>query len=453
MTEQSSTGAVFIVQGGTPLRGSIRVGGAKNAAYKLMIAALLGSKESRILNLPAISDVSMVAEVIRSLGAEVVPAGEQTLFIRPEKLTGWEISSQYGEASRASTLFLGPLLAKFGRAAVPLPGGDKIGKRPLERHLEGLTAMGATLRQENGMLIAETQGLRGTSYRFNKNTHTGTETLIMAAVLADGMTVLENAALEPEIDDLIEFLNAMGARIRRRAFRVIEIEGVKELSGAIHTVMPDRNETVSYACAAIASKGDVVVENARAEDLTAFLNKLEEVGAGFEVGQFGIRFFYKGPLRATDVETKIHPGFMTDWQPLWATLVCHAEGESIIHETVMQNRFQYVDTLVKMGAHIEQFAPVVQNPEHVYNFEWKDEQSSDVHAIKITGPTEFHGGEFVVHDLRAGATTLLAAISGTGTTILHNIEQIERGYQKLEAQLRLLGAQIERRAAGQKVSV
>lgn len=447
MAENTQSGSIFVVQGGTPLRGSVRVGGAKNAAYKLMIAALLGNHESRLLNLPMISDVAMVAEVMRGLGAEVVPAGEQTLFIRPEKLQSWEISDKYGEASRASTLFLGPLLAKFGRASVPLPGGDKIGKRPLERHMDGLTAMGVTLRQENGRLIAETAGLKGTTYRFNKNTHTGTETLIMAAVLAEGMTVLENAALEPEIDDLIEYLNAMGARIRRRAFRVIEIEGVPALTGAIHAVMPDRNEAVSYACAAIASKGDVVIENARAEDLTAFLNKLEEIGAGFEVGSFGIRFFYKGPLRAADVETQIHPGFMTDWQPLWATLVCHAEGESIIHETVMQNRFQYVATLQQMGATIAPFQPAVTNPEESYNFEWKDAQPSDIHAIKITGPTDFHGGEFQVHDLRAGATTLLAAISGTGTTILHNIEQIERGYQKLESQLRLLGAQIERRSA------
>lgn len=447
MSDSANSGSIFIVQGGTPLRGSVRVGGAKNAAYKLMIAALLGENESRLLNLPMISDVTMVAEVMRSLGAEVVPAGEQTLFVRPEQLTGWEIGDQYGAASRASTLFLGPLLTKFGKASVPLPGGDKIGKRPLERHLDGLTAMGATLRQENGRLIAETAGLKGTTYRFNKNTHTGTETLIMAAVLADGMTVLENAALEPEVDDLIEFLNAMGARIRRRAFRVIEIEGVRSLTGAIHTVMPDRNEAVSYACAAIASKGDVVIENARAEDLTAFLNKLSEVGGGFEVGQYGIRFFYKGPLRGADVETQIHPGFMTDWQPLWATLVCHAEGESIIHETVMQNRFQYVPILKEMGAQIEPFQPVVQNPEAAYNFEWKDAQSTDVHAIKISGPTDFRGGEFEVHDLRAGATTLLAAISGTGTTILHNIELIERGYQKIEEQLRLLGAQIERRSS------
>lgn len=434
-----------MIRGGTPLRGCVRAGGAKNASYKLMIAALLGSDESRLLNLPNISDVTMVSEVMQSLGAEVVSAGEQTLFIRPQGLNSAQIATEYGEASRASTLFLGPLLAKFGRAELPLPGGDKIGKRPLERHLDGLQAMGVTLTQENGILLAQTQGLKGTTYRFNKNTHTGTETLILAAVLAQGKTVLENAAEEPEVDDLITFLNAMGARIRRRAFRVIEIEGVTHLTGAIHKIMPDRNEVVSYACGAIASKGDIVVENARAEDLTAFLTKLQEAGAGFEVGQYGIRFFYQGALRATDVETQIHPGFMTDWQPLWATLVCQAEGDSIIHETVMQNRFQYVETLVKMGAKILPLQPRVPNPDEFYNFEWADSQPNDIHAIKISGPTLFLGGEFAVHDLRAGATTLLAAISGTGTTTLHQIEQIERGYQNLETKLRSLGANIERK--------
>jgi UDP-N-acetylglucosamine 1-carboxyvinyltransferase len=443
MSNQST--AVFQVEGGTPLRGSVQVGGAKNAAYKLMIASLLGQTESRLLNVPGISDVELVSKIIRNLGGSVRSAGTETVFIQPAGLNTWKIDTEHGEASRASTLFLGPLLARFGQAEVPLPGGDKIGKRPLERHLDGLRAMGVELRQTEHSLVAKTNGLKGTTYRFNKNTHTGTETLIMAAVLAQGQTILENAALEPEIDDLITFLTAMGAKIRRRAFRVIEIEGVPALQGAIHKIMPDRNEAVSYACAAIASKGDIIVENARAEDLTAFLDKLREVGAGYEVGPYGIRFFYQGQLRATDIETQIHPGFMTDWQPLWATLVCHATGDSIIHETVMQNRFQYVDTLVKMGAKIVPIQPEVTNPEQFYNFEWSDATSADVHAIKITGPTEFHGGEFAVHDLRAGATTLLAAISGTGTTILHNVEQIERGYQKIESQLRSLGAKIERR--------
>ena len=444
--QKNSHSPALIITGGTPLYGCVRAGGAKNASYKLMIAALLGKKESRLINLPGISDVGLVGKIITELGGEVRTVGSHTLFVNPKNLNSHKVKQEHGEASRASSLFMAPLLARFGKAEVPLPGGDKIGKRPLGRHIEGLEKMGARFSMENGMLKAETDGLKGTHYKFEKNTHTGTETLIIAAVLAEGKTILENVALEPEIDDLIKLLNNMGAKIRRRSFRVIEIEGAKSLGGTIHRVMPDRNEIVSYACAAIASKGDIVVENARQEDLVAFLDKLEEAGAGYEVGDYGIRFFYKGELRATDVEVGIHPGFMTDWQPLWATLICHAVGTSIIHETVSQNRFQYVDTLRKMGAKIETFDPQVPNPEKVYNFNWEDRKFTDIHAIKIYGPTQFTGGEFEVHDLRAGATTLLAAISGNGTTILKNIEQIDRGYEKIDEKLKLMGADISRTA-------
>lgn len=441
----SMSKASFIVTGGTPLYGSVRVGGAKNASYKLMIAALLGSSESRLLNLPDISDVDLVAQIINELGGKAYRVGERTFIIDTRNFRFSVIQQKHGEQSRASTLFIPALLAKFGHAEVPLPGGDQIGKRPLERHMMGLELMGVKFVQENGVLKATCKQLKGCNYRFEKNTHTGTETLIMAGALAKGKTILENAAEEPEIDDLILFLNQMGAKIRRRSFRKIEIDGVEKLTGAIHKIMPDRNEAVSYACAAIASRGDIVVENARRQDLKAFLDKLDEIGAGYEIGDYGIRFFYKGEMQATDVETEIHPGFMTDWQPLFATLLCQCHGESIIHETVMQNRFQYVEDLRAMGAKIEYFNPTVKNPENLYNFNWQDHLDSDRHAIKISGPTNFKGGEFTIHDLRAGATILLAAISAKGQTILHNIEQVERGYQKIDEKLILMGAKIERK--------
>ena len=446
MTEKKSkTKETLVIQGGTPLYGSVRVGGAKNASYKLMIASLLGSGENRLLNLSRIADVAMTIEIIRSLGAQALYKGERALFIDPQGLNKWELDEKYGIKSRASTMFIPVLLAKFGKARVPQPGGDKIGVRPLERHWAGLEAMGATIQQKEGWIEAKaSKGLHGTNYRFDKNTHTGTETLLMAAVMAKGTTVLENAAEEPEIDDLISLLNKMGARIRRRSFRTIEIEGVEKLSGAIHRVMPDRNEMVSYACAAIASKGDVIVENAQPELLQAFLRKLDEIGAGYEAGDYGMRFFYKGPLRPTDVETQIHPGFMTDWQPLWATLISHAQGDSIIHETVMQNRFQYVDQLRQMGAKIEDVATIVQDPENFYNFNLEDKKDSDVHAIRISGPTQFIGQEMKVHDLRAGATLILAALSAKGETVLHNVNQIDRGYEKLPEKLVSMGAKIKR---------
>lgn len=434
----------LIIQGGTPLTGVVRVGGAKNASYKLMIAAIAGDSKSRLLNLPEIADVKMVATIIGELGGRAWEAGPKTLFIDPAKIVDTTLDGKYGQVSRASTLFIGPLLTRFKKAKVPLPGGDKIGKRPLGRHLDGLEALGVKWSHQNDFLTLSADNLAGTNYRFEKNTHTGTETLIMTAVMAKGKTVLENAAIEPEIDDLINFLNSMGARIRRRAHRVIEIDGVKSLHGAIHKVMPDRNEAVSYACGAIATKGDVVIENARHQDLTAFIEKVEEAGGGCEIGDYGVRFFYKGQLRATDVVTEIHPGFMTDWQPLWATLICHAHGKSIIHETVMQNRFQYVEQLVKMGAKIQQYNPELAHPEKIYNFNWEDRKETDIHAIEITGPTNFKGAEFEVHDLRAGATILLAAISGTGQTVLTNIDQIDRGYEDIDYKLKSLGAKIER---------
>lgn len=434
----------LIIQGGTPLSGVVRLGGAKNAAYKLMIASIMADSKSRLLNLPEIADVKMVAEIINELGGKVWSAGPKTLFIDPSQIQHSNIDIRHGEVSRASTLFIGPLLARFGSVKVPLPGGDKIGKRPLGRHLTGLEQFGVSWTHKDDFLTLKTDKLTGTNYKFEKNTHTGTETLIMTAVLAEGKTVLENAAQEPEVDDLIQFLNKMGARIRRRAFRVIEIEGVEALHGAIHKVMPDRNEAVSYACAAIATRGDIIIENARHQDLIAFLEKLDEVGASFEADDYGIRFHYTQPLRAADVTTEIHPGFMTDWQPLWATLAAHCRGKSTIHESVMQNRFQYIDILNQMGADIQPVQVEVAHPEKVYNFNWDDRHPSDIHAVVINGPTQFKGGEFAVPDLRAGATTLLAAICAEGETVLDNVEQIDRGYEKIDVKLRSLGADIKR---------
>lgn len=434
----------FVITGGTPLHGSVRVGGAKNASYKLMIAALLGQSESRILNFSHISDVQLVQQIIGYLGAKVQAAGERSISIDPTTLSDYRIDKEHGEQGRFSTMFIPVLLHRFGKAEVPAPGGDKIGKRPLDRHFDGLKSLGAKVWFEDGMYKAETQGLVGATYRFDKNSHTGTETLLMAAVLAKGKTVLENAALEPEIDDLIEFLNKMGADIKRLPNRVIEVNGVEKLSGAIHRLIPDRNETVSYACAALCTKGDVVIENARQDHLQAFLDKLDEIGAGYEVGTYGIRFFYKGPLKATNIETAVEPGFMTDWQPLWATLMTQCEGESVIHETIMTSRFQYVEELKQMGVSIDLFNPEVQNPDEVYNFELEDDAPENLHAIRIHGPVALKAGEFKVKDLRHGATLILAAMTAQGVSTIYGIEHVDRGYENLDGRLRSMGAKIER---------
>lgn len=435
----------FHVTGGIPLHGSVRIGGAKNASYKLMIASLLADTESKLLNFSKISDVELVAEIISYLGAKVNKAGERAIFIDPTNLKYFEIDRNHGEQGRFSTMFIPALLSKFGEARVPEPGGDKIGKRSLDRHFDGLEAMGVKIVLENGVYVATTNGLMGCTYKFAKNSHTGTETLVMAAVKAKGKTVLENAALEPEIDDLIAYLNKMGAKIQRTKHRVIEIEGVEKLYGTVHKIIPDRNEAVSYACAAIATKGDVTIENARPEHLTAFLKKLDEIGAGYEVGDYGIRFFYKGSLTATNITTEIEPGFMTDWQPLMATVLTQCEGTSILHETIMADRFQYVDELIKMGANIEKFNPEVENPDELYNFDTKDDQPEYNHGIKIQGITPLEAGEFEVKDLRHGATLILAAMSAKGTTIIKNVEHVDRGYESLDERLKSMGAKIVRK--------
>lgn len=437
--------STFRITGGKPLYGSVRVGGAKNASYKLMIAALLGDSPSRLLNFSHISDVALVAKIINGLGGKAEQVGERAYKVDPAEMKSGTIPSEFGEVSRASTLFIPVLLAKLGWAEVPLPGGDKIGKRSLERHFEGLTALGATVEVTDQAIRATTTGLRGTTYRFAKNSHTGTETLIMAAAAADGITILENAAEETEVDDLIAFLNRMGARIERIQPRIIRIEGVKQLHGAIYKIMPDQNQVVSFACAALATKGDVIVENAQAADLKAFLDILTAIGAGYEVGNYGVRFYYKDPLKATDVTTAIHPGFKTDWQPLWVTMMTQAEGVSTLHETVYEDRFQYVPALNQMGAKIELFNPTVDDPESVYNFNITADWNTYMHAARIIGPTPLHGDEFEVKDLRHGATLMIAGLIAEGTTVLHDPgNQIDRGYEELNTQLAAMGANIER---------
>ena len=267
--------AKLVIKGGTPLKGAVKLCGAKNSSYKLMIASLLCPHENRLLNFSRIADVMLVKKILESLGAKVHSAGDRTMFINAQKVTSSVVPPELGLASRASSMFLAPLLARSKKAIVPLPGGDKIGKRPLGWHFDGLKAMGAKITVKGKLLKASCDKLKGTNFTFPKNSHTGTETLVMAATLAKGETVLNNAALEPEVDDLIEFLNKQGAKIKRLANKAINITGVTSLKPAIHQIMPDRNEAVSYAIAALVTKGDIILENAQKNHLVAFLEALK----------------------------------------------------------------------------------------------------------------------------------------------------------------------------------
>ena len=433
----------FIIHGGFPLKGAVRLGGAKNASFKLMIASLLVDSETRLLNFSHIGDVAITKKIIESLGGKVKSCGERTLFINAKSISSFEVPENLARQSRASTIFVGPLLSRFGRAILPLPGGDKIGPRPLERHFKGLEKLGAKIRFVNGRFEASCKVLKGAFYRFKKNSDTGTETLIMAAVKAQGRTIIDNAAEEPEVDDLINFLNSAGAKIKRKKRR-IEVEGVKRLASTIYSIMPDRNEAVTYACAALGTKGDIIVENAKKEYLTAFLKKVDEIGGGYEFGNYGIRFFYKNQLKATELKTAPYPGFMTDWQPLWTTLMTQAEGESIVVETIFPNRLRFTKDLIKMGAKISLFNPKVSDKERFYNFNLEDDQEDYFHAAKIFGPTKLKPIKVRIPDLRAGATLVLAGLMAKGESILANINQVDRGYENLNGRLIELGAKIKR---------
>lgn len=434
----------FIINGGKPLRGSVRLGGAKNASFKIMIASLLCDSESRVLNIPDITDVHATKEIMESLGAKVLDCGERIFCIDPRDVSRWEIPAQFGSMSRASSLFAGPLLAKFKKIKFPLPGGDKIGSRPIDRHLEGLIAMGAKVESSDDSITITCNQLKGTHYKFAKNSHTGTETIIMSAVKAVGRTVIENAAQEPEIDDLIKFLNNCGSHIRRTKPKVIEIDGVPHLEGSIHKIMPDRNEAISYACAALGTKGDIIIENARPDHLKAFLEKVREIGGFYDCADYGIRFWYQHPLKSTNIVTEPHPGFMTDWQPIWTTLMTQAKGESEVIESVFPNRLGFTQELIQMGANITLFNPSVKNPDKFYNFNLDSDRPEYFHAAKITGPTSLTPVTTIVKDIRFGATLVLAALISPGTSVIDNVEMVDRGYEHFDTRLKRLGAAISR---------
>lgn len=433
----------FKIIGGTPLKGAVRLGGAKNASFKLMIAAACGVGESRLLNMSQIGDVDVTYKTLESIGVKCSRPGDNTVYIVGNGLSTDTIPSFSGEKTRAATLFAGLLLTKKGRAIIPMPGGCALGERPIDRHLDGFRAMGATvICNDQGVEMTARGGLHGATYRFEKKSHTGTEALIIAAVLAQGKTVIQNAAHEPEIDDLIEFFNKMGGSVKRDLDTIV-IDGVSELHGATHYVMPDRNEAISYATMAIATHGDIIVEGAIKSHLTAFLTKLDEIGGKYEISDYGIRFYFDQALVATNLITAPEPGFMTDWQPLWTTMMTQAKGTSEIVEAVTQHRLAFATQLNQMGAKIEYFDPLPPDPAKFYEFNYP-ETVSYPHAVKVTGPTPLRGTRMTVPDLRGGATLVMGAILATGESIIDNVELIDRGYERFDERLRNLSANIVR---------
>jgi len=439
----------FLVHGGAPLKGTVTISGAKNAAIKMIAASLLTSEEVSLTNVPQIDDVWVDLDVVRTLGVKVESKGN-TLRLRADDIGSFSVPQELSKKTRAAIVTMGPLLARFGKAILPPFGGCPIGKRPVDRHLRALEALGAEISCEKGVIDAKADRLTGAVIRFEKTTVMGTENAILAAVLAEGETTIFGAAREPEVDDLILLLQKMGAQVSRSDEDPgkIVINGVEELHGAAHEVLPDRNEVVTFAVAAAATRGDVTLEKLRTQDLTSFLSKLEALGAEYEVAGQKLRVWADPEVmfRPVEIETAPHPGFMTDWQQPFAVLLAQAEGESTIHETVHPQRFGYLKELSKMGVSAEMLTPSQAgmrfDPEG-YGFDWDGEGEPPVVA-KIKGPTKLHGADLEITDLRAGATLVIAALAADGESKISGIEHIDRGYEDFEEKLRGLGAKIER---------
>lgn len=436
---------ILAITGGAHLHGSIALAGAKNVALKALVASLLTDEPVVLSGIPLIRDVALMGELLSGLGRSVVFT-DHTVTIEVDGTKGIQVPLELGARLRTSSMVLGPLLARRGEAVIPNPGGCRIGTRPIDRHIEGLIQMGAeiTYLSEDGYFHAKAKHLRGVTYEFPKNTHTGTETLILAAVLARGTTTLRNAAEEVEIDDLISLLNTMGARITRSAPREIVIEGVSALHGTTYTIMPDRNEEVTFAIAAAVTKGTITVTNSQHAHLGAFLDAFRQAGGTAVIDGQHITYGSSGRLRAVDVTTRPHPGFMTDWQAPWAVLMTQAEGRSSIHEAVFESRFSYVSELQKMGAEISFYDPHVATPEVFYNYNWSDRVPGFHPAIRIVGPTPLHNAIVTITDLRAGATLVLAALAAEGESYVHGVEHLDRGYEAFDTRLAGLGATLAR---------
>jgi len=437
----------FEIVGGKKLKGQVKVFGSKNVVLKVLVAACLTNEEVYIDNVPLISDVYAMVEIIEHLGGKVV-FKDHRFVIKVEDFISNKIALEKAAEARTSFMFLAPLLLRKKEAIIPNPGGCRIGARPIDRVIGGLKKMGVRVKYDSkdGFFHATApNGLKGAYYKFEKSTHTGTETMLIAAVLAKGKTVLENAAQEPEIDELIAFLRRMGAKIVREKPRRIVIQGVEKLHKASFIIAPDRNEVVTFAVGAIITQGDIFIKDIAKRGLEEFLEMLKKIGAGFEIKKNGIRFYYKGPLKSSDVATSFYPGFMTDWQGPWAVLMTQANGISTLHETVYENRFNYVGELRKMGAEIELFNPKVRNPAKFYNFNIKDDKKTNLHAAKITGPVNLHNGILTMTDIRAGATLVLGALVASGESVLFGLEYLDRGYEQFEQRLKSLGAKIKRR--------
>jgi len=414
----------LLIRGGRRLEGEVAISGAKNAALPELCAALLTAEPVTLSNVPRLQDVSTTLKLLRNMGAKAERSEAQpdVVSLDAGEVTSPEAPYDLVKTMRASILALGPLLARFGEATVSLPGGCAIGSRPVDQHIKGLQAMGADIRVEHGYILAKAKRLKGARITTDMVTVTGTENLLMAATLAEGETVLENAAQEPEIPDLAELLIAMGARIEGHGTSRIRVQGVDKLHGASHRIVPDRIETGTFLCAVAAAGGDVLLRDARADHLDAVIDKLREAGVAIEAGEGWIRVRGQGRPKAVSFRTSEYPAFPTDMQAQFMALNCIAEGASKVTETIFENRFMHVNELVRLGANI-----VV-----------------DGHTAVVQGVEKLSGAIVMATDLRASASLVIAGLVASGETVVDRIYHLDRGYDRMEAKLRGIGADIER---------
>ncbi|VVA43521.1 UDP-N-acetylglucosamine 1-carboxyvinyltransferase [Candidatus Roizmanbacteria bacterium] len=436
----------YLIKGGKQLKGEVILSGAKNVALKTIIAALMFKGDVILKNIPRINDVLDLVELVKSLGAKAEFKEKNTLVVNGGTLKNNRVDLVSGSKIRVSFMLFAPLLHRFGECFVPNPGGCRIGARPIDRIIKGLIALGIKVDYDpetgyyHAKMIAKPKG----SYRFEKPSHTGTELLMMIGLMTDEKVEIENVANEPEIDDLILYLNSSGASIVEENNKIIVGKSKELKQKEDFTIMSDRNELVTYATLAVASQGDVTISPIDERLIFSFLEIMKEAGAGVEeISNFKYRFFYQGVLKPVDIETSPHPGFMTDWQPSWAILMLKANGSSIIHERVFENRFSYVEELKKLGANIEFVNTEVENPSSFYHFN-HDKNKTYQQTIKIIGPSELHNAILNISDLRAGAALACGVLLATGESVVNGASILERGYEDFAEKIRKLGGEIKK---------
>ena len=413
----------LVIQGGNALKGTIKAAGSKNSSLPILFASILADGPIHLNNTPHLSDVSTTLRLLMDMGAEFILESDGALFVNSSKLTNLVADYNLVKTMRASILVLGPMLAKYGEAKVSLPGGCAIGTRPVNLHLKALEELGATIEVKNGYIYAKAKSLIGTAIHFDQISVTATENVLMAATLAEGKTIIHNAAQEPEIADLCSCLNKMGAKISGMGTSTLSIEGVKKLSGITYSVCSDRIEAATYLVAAAITGGSITIKNIRHESMRAVVGKLIEIGADIKTEKNSISLDMKGKRpKAVNIKTSTYPNFPTDMQAQFTALNSIADGSSTITENIFENRFMHIPELARMGADL----------------------TLEGNTVVCKGVKSLTGAHLMATDLRASASLVLAGLAAKGTTTIERVYHLDRGYETIEEKLKLLGAQIER---------